>query len=115
MAWQFFPEVDGRMVPEFMDKLIALRTNLNFGLFVTSSWRSPELNDRVGGSKGSAHLQGRAVDIAISGEKAFQLVAEAIKYDFTGIGIKQHGNWKRRFIHLDDLDGPIRPRIWTYK
>jgi hypothetical protein len=35
--------------------------------------------------------------------------------EFTGIGLKQHG--EGRFIHLDDLHLPAHPRpiVWTYR
>ena len=52
----------------------------------------------------SAHLSGRAVDIAISGDKAHRLVRMALLLGFTGIGVRQRGDHRRRFVHLDDLD-----------
>jgi hypothetical protein len=31
---------------------------------------------------------------------------------FTGIGVQQKGS--RRFIHLDVLQNPPRPNVWSY-
>ncbi len=45
------------------------------------------------------------------------LIALAHKHGFSGIGLRQHGDYKGRFVHLDDLSnatGRPRPWIWTY-
>lgn len=44
----------------FLDRL---RDYMGSAVIVTSGFRSPEVNARVGGSKTSAHLQGLAADI----------------------------------------------------
>jgi len=113
--WPFFSEVDERMDPDFMARLTELRIEANFPFPVTSSYRDSEHNRRVGGSPNSAHLLGRAVDIRVSGERAFKLLNLAPRFGFTGIGVKQKGS--KRFIHLDDCeDSPERPRprVWSY-
>lgn len=115
--WPYFSEVDERMDGDFMDKLIALRQDLGFALPVNSSFRDPEHNKRVGGADDSPHLLGRAVDIAVSGERAFKVVQAAPRFGFVGIGVKQHGPHEKRFIHLDDcenVNGLPRPWVWTY-
>lgn len=104
------------IVPEFMDKLQALRTRAAFPFRITSGYRSPAYNAKVAetGSKGP-HTTGRAVDISVFGLDAFNLVRLAMEGGFTGIGISQKGT--SRFVHLDDLnraDGYPRPAIWTY-
>jgi uncharacterized protein YcbK (DUF882 family) len=116
--YKYFSEIRDpeKMDPEFMEKLIELREALDCALPVSSAWRSPEHNKAVGGAPNSAHLSGQAVDIVASGVKAYKLLVKACEMGFTGIGIKQHGPWGKRFIHLDMLtDSPIRPRVWTYK
>lgn len=45
---------------------------------VTSGYRSPALNQRIGGSRTSAHMDGRAADIVVRGMTALQ-VARAIQ------------------------------------
>lgn len=113
--YKYFPEVNGdSMEPEFMDKLVSLRELCGFALPVTSSFRSPKKNKAVGGKKNSAHLLGRAVDIAIRGDHALQVIWHAQHLGFTGYGIKQHG--RRRYLHLDDLPNtpPKQPRPWLW-
>ena len=104
------------LVPEFMDRLQGLR-DLIGPLPVTSGYRTPGHNQSVGGARG-VHDTGRAVDIAVSGERAFLIAGVAGELGFTGIGISQKGPHDKRFIHLDDLSdhetpGP-RPWIWSY-
>ena len=102
------------MQPDFMQKLIALREQLNFPLLITSGYRCAKHNQIVSSTgETGPHTTGRAVDIAIHGEQAFTLITLAKQFGFTGIGIKQHGSHAQRYIHLDDLI-ISRPRIWTY-
>ena len=61
------------------------------------------------------------MDIQISGADALSLVEVAKKYGMTGIGVKQNGPAKNRFIHLDNLGskytkltGGPRPWVWSY-
>lgn len=113
----YFPELDARMQESFMAKLIALREKCGFPMPVTSGYRTPEENKAVSTTgENGPHTSGRATDIAISGENAFKLVSFALAEGFTGIGIKQHGPMRGRYVHLDDLSAPEfpRPRIWTY-
>lgn len=118
MSINYFPELDARMQEGFMAKLVALREQVGFPMPVTSGYRSPEDNAAISstGTNGP-HTTGRAVDISISGENAYKLIAAALAAGFTGIGIKQHGPLVGRYVHLDDLTSPEypRPRIWTYK
>lgn len=98
----------------FMARLVCLRQALGAPMVVTSGYRSTAHNRRIGGAPGSAHLDGRAVDVLMSGEGAFQLVKLAFEHGFSGVGLKQHGDWERRFVHLDDASHNRRPRLWTY-
>lgn len=124
-SWPYFPHQDlaspdtgmHEMDERFMLRLVLLRQELGFPLIVTSAYRSPEHNAKVGGVSRSAHLSGRAVDIAISGAKAHRLVRMALLFGFTGIGVRQRGDHRLRFVHLDDLDSAPdipRPAIWSY-
>ena len=51
-----------RMDEDFMTKLVAVRKKLSAPMTITSGYRDPEHNDRIGGSKSSAHVEGKAVD-----------------------------------------------------
>ncbi len=98
-----------------MARLERLRQAFGKPMRLSSAYRCPDYNARVShtGLTGP-HTTGRAVDVLISGEEAYRLVQLALEYGFTGIGIAQRGPYERRFIHLDDLEGDLRPRVWSY-
>jgi hypothetical protein len=111
---------DGLIVVEtdFLDLLERLRARCGFPLPITSGYRSPVYNaTRSTTGPHGPHTTARAADIAVHGERAFRLVEHALALGFTGIGLKQHGGWGGRFIHLDDLppsETHPRPRVWSY-
>ena len=103
------------MVPSFMGRLIAVRVELNAAMALTSAFRCRAYNSRVSSTGGHGpHTTGRAVDVRIAGEKAYRLIALSLAHGMTGIGVRQKGDWLARFIHLDDLSGEKRPRVWSY-
>lgn len=76
---------------------------------ITSGYRTPEWNKKVGGVKNSAHTRGYAADIAFGDPKvAFKIVA-ALYY----VGIRRFGIYlDKGFIHVDiDPDKPS-PAWW---
>lgn len=101
---------NGTLNPEFLKKLNALRHELNFPFIITSGYRCENHNELIGGAKNSAHLQGRAVDIKVIGEKALMIIVNCIEYGFNGVGVSQKGNI--RFVHIDDLHPNYA--IWSY-
>ena len=114
---EFACKADGSLVvvPEFMDRLQRLRGDLGFPFVVMSGYRTPAYNASVSATGlNGPHTTGRAVDIRIAGRQAYDLIEAALAYDFTGIGVKQHGPWGARFLHLDDLQGDKRPNLWSY-
>ena len=76
---------------------------------ITSGYRSPAHNRKVGGVPGSAHTKGLAADIAAPNNKArHDIVRGLIEAGCVRIGIG------KGFVHADvDLDKPW-PRLWTY-
>lgn len=80
-----------------LDKLQALRDKLGTPLLLTSAYRSPEHNKRVGGAKNSYHLKGCAFDIRMENQDphAFELAAREV--GFRGIGYYP----KQGFMHID--------------
>jgi len=123
--WIYFTEDEMRcrgsgnvhMDEDFMTKLVSIRKKLNSPMNITSGYRDPEHNERIGGSKISAHIEGKAVDIACYGDKAFKIVELALAEGFTGIGVSQKGPHGARFIHLDTMEinpSVARPWIWSY-
>lgn len=103
------------MHPDFMDKLIRLRILYARPITLSSAYRCPKHNKAVSktGLHGP-HTTGMAVDIAVNGQDAYELLRIAYNLGFVGIGIKQSGDWDKRFIHLDMIPGQTRPRVWTY-
>lgn len=104
------------LVPTSLDRLQAIRTGLGFAFTVTSAGRAPEYNAIVSSTgRNGPHTTGRAWDIKMFGEEAYRLICAAHGHGFTGIGVKQHGEYSKRFIHLDDLsNGPGVPRPWCW-
>lgn len=97
----------------FVYLLDDLRHALNHPLVVSSGYRCPIHNNNVSSTGLSGpHTTGKAADISIYGEQAYNLVEQAMLMGFTGIGVNQKG--ANRFIHLDILGGIDRPRIWSY-
>lgn len=85
------------MQREFMQALQTLRDEFGKPMIVTSGYRCKKWNDKVGGSKDSYHMKGRAVDIHLVGSvDRAQMVKLAFKHGFRGIGID------KSFIHLDN-------------
>ena len=90
-----------QMQPEFLLSLDACRELAGVPFKITSSYRSPEKNRRVGGSIGSMHLKGRAVDILCpDSEYRYKVVKAAIACGLT-VGIM------RDALHLDNRPNPI--------
>ena len=106
---------------DMMDALQELRNNIGRGLKINSGYRHHthpiELPKMAKYGRGGAHTTGKAIDIACDRELAYNVLREALRQGFTGIGIKQKGDG--RFIHLDtitDVDDfhVPRPTIWSY-
>lgn len=94
-------DVFDKMQPEFLKLLDEVRDRCGFPFQITSSYRSPEKNKKVGGSLNSMHLQGRAVDIACtSSVQRWIIVREAIRSGLT-VGIMPNA------IHLDNRPAAI--------
>ena len=73
---------------------------------ITSGYRCPRVNTRVGGVANSMHLTGEACDIGfLNVEHAMQVVDSAIKHGITRIGLGAN------FIHIDLKQ---RVDVWPY-
>lgn len=107
-----------KMGYEFMLWLDKLAVKADVPIVLTSSYRSPEYNDSVGGASNSAHtdVPCNAVDIGERPRESdpnwnysrFQIVASAIKLGCTRIGTYANGS-----LHLD-MAHDKRPgqRMW---
>lgn len=94
--------VDG-VTPAAKAAYDALTAGWGNPLTVTSAYRSPEHNAKVGGAKNSQHTHGNAFDISTAGmsqAEREQLIRKAQEAGFTGIGVYDNS------LHFDV--GPAR-------
>jgi zinc D-Ala-D-Ala carboxypeptidase len=90
-------------------KLDDARRDAGVPFKINSGFRCPHHNKVVGGSSGSSHLDGWAVDIAAThSTPRFKIVSSLIKVGFRRIGIA------KTFIHTDDDPNKSEPVIWVY-
>lgn len=98
----------------FQLELQRLRNNYGRPMVLSSGCRCPDHNVRKSKTgRNGPHTQG-AVDVLVWGEAAHDLIANALAAGWTGIGVSQKGAREARFIHLDQLEGPTRPWVWSY-
>jgi uncharacterized protein YcbK (DUF882 family) len=105
------------MDESFLDRLQRLRDVVGL-LVISSGYRSETHPVERDKDRPGAHTMGRAVDVVCRGERAYQVLGNALELGFTGIGVDQGGDDHGRFLHLDDLGnieyhGP-RPTVWSY-
>ena len=78
-----------------------LRAAVKRPIFISSGYRSPDLNSLIGGSKTSAHMQGNAADFRVSGISPYDtcklIVEMGLPYDQV---IHEFGRW----VHLGVAD-----------
>ncbi|WP_324132356.1 transglycosylase SLT domain-containing protein [Bosea sp. (in: a-proteobacteria)] len=100
------PGVDMENIGEGARGVFGALAKLNIpGLEVVSGYRDPARNARVGGAKGSQHIQGNAIDINIeklSEEDRARVIETAYKAGARGIGIYPGG----RSLHFDVRETP---------
>ena len=95
------------MHEEFIHKLDELREACGFPFIITSGYRSAAHSIEAKKAKPGQHTQGIAADIkTVGGAKRIQIVREALKLGFTGIGVA------KTFIHVDTRT--TVPVLWTY-
>jgi uncharacterized protein YcbK (DUF882 family) len=92
------------MDPKLLDYLVdvAAQVNVSPAYSVISGYRSPETNERLhersgGVSQHSLHMQGRAIDVRMSGVDCAALAAHAQDLKRGGVGYYRASN----FVHLD--------------
>lgn len=83
--------------PELIDVLEDIRTHFNKPVNVTSGYRTPEYNTKIGGVKNSQHTKGKAADIKVSGIPAKE-VQKYLKHKYPNkYGIGSYST----FTHID--------------
>ncbi len=80
---------------KLIELLQRLRDEIKRPITITSGYRTPEWNKRVGGSPNSQHMLGTACDIQVKGMTPDELAKIAEKIGFNGIGIY------KTFAHVD--------------
>jgi uncharacterized protein YcbK (DUF882 family) len=90
--------------PKLMDYLMEVAAQIGVppSFSVISGFRSPETNERLherssGVSQHSLHMQGRAIDVRVSGIDCKDLAANAEQLKRGGVGFYRASN----FVHLD--------------
>ncbi|MBU4349629.1 DUF882 domain-containing protein [bacterium] len=78
-------------------KLMELRKILERPIYITSGYRCPEYNQKIGGVVNSYHCIGLAADIQVKDISLIDLLGYAEEIDFNGIGFYE----KKNFLHLD--------------
>lgn len=100
---------------EFLFKLDALREAYGKPIIISSGYRCSNHPIEAKKSKPGSHASGKAADIAVSHEDAYNVLVIAIGLGFKRIGVQQKGSG--RFIHLDTAtaeEGFATPSIWSY-
>jgi len=77
------PEDKVLVHPDLPARLEKLREYVGKPVVITSGYRTPEYNKRVGGAKQSQHMSGRAADILVPGMTAEQVEPHAKRAGFT--------------------------------
>lgn len=135
-TWGEFVRADVTSLPEGVAQrlvvLVAtvldpLRTHLGKPIRVTSGYRTPEHNTRIGGSRNSAHMRGEAADIAVRGIDAHAIMGalrlldvdldQAIAYapsrgGHVHVGIARPGVAPRRQWLWAPASGGYEPYRW---
>jgi uncharacterized protein YcbK (DUF882 family) len=90
--------------PKLMDYLVDVAAQIGVppAYSVISGYRSPETNERLherssGVSQRSLHMQGRAIDVRMSGVDCASLAAHALDLKRGGVGYYRASD----FVHLD--------------
>jgi uncharacterized protein YcbK (DUF882 family) len=83
--------------PKLLVKLIELRKILERPVYITSGYRCPRYNQKIGGVVNSYHCIGLAADIKVKDINLIELLDYAEEIDFNGIGFYE----KKNFLHLD--------------
>lgn len=106
------PDQEGsyeHMDVDFLNKLAQARKIAAVGFKITSGYRSPAHNAKVGGVKGSSHTNGHAVDIyAPTSTQKYLIINALLQAGFNRIGVAKN------FIHVDDDPSKAEDVIWTY-
>ena len=94
---------------DFVNRLEAARVIAGTAFKITSGYRCPINNRRVGGVSTSAHLVGKAADISANGSvERFAIIRALIAAGFVRIGVS------KSYIHADTDETKPAGVLWDY-
>jgi uncharacterized protein YcbK (DUF882 family) len=97
----YFPKQAQDNLQVLAQQLEVLREHFQKPVTINSGYRSPEHNAKIGGSKNSQHLLGKAADVVIEGVSPDE-VADAIEFLVENKMMKQGGLGRYdSFTHYD--------------
>ena len=82
--------------PRLIGMLERVRTHFDCPVIITSGYRSPEYNRRVGGARNSFHVRGMAADIQVRGVTPREVFAFCDR-EFPNAGVGRYTT----FTHVD--------------
>lgn len=87
------------VAPRLVMVLESVRTHFGAAVTISSGYRTPQYNDKVGGVAHSHHCYGTAADIVVKGQtpEAVAAYARQLMPDWGGVGIYN----KKGFTHID--------------
>jgi uncharacterized protein YcbK (DUF882 family) len=103
-----FPEEVKTNLAELAENLQVLRDHFGRPVTITSGYRSPARNEKVGGARDSFHVRGMAADLQITGVaprvvySAIELLIKSGKMKEGGLGL--YNGW----VHYDIRGRKIR-------
>ena len=89
--------------PKLVEYVQQIRDHFGKSITVTSGYRCPTHNKRVGGATGSRHSKGDAADIVVSGVAPREVAKYAESIGIKGIGLYET-NADGHFTHIDTRD-----------
>jgi hypothetical protein len=88
--------IDDKLI-EYLQKI---RDHFGKTITITSAYRCPSYNKRIGGTTGSYHSRGQAVDIVVNGVKPAEVAKYAESIGIKGIGLYESSK-DGFFVHID--------------
>lgn len=93
----------------FLSHLQDARTIAGIPFVITSGYRCPEHNKRVGGTSNSSHMEGVAADIAVKDNHSRMLMIKSLlDAGFMRLGIGTN------YIHADMDTEKMQALVWVY-